>query len=80
MALAGAVGGGCEEREAEFLLAADAARVNRRLAGGITAGEEAFDDAGGEGESSAGRLVEEEEEVGEGEASADSLGGTLKLA
>ena len=28
-----------------------------------------------------GRLVEEEEEeVGEGEASADSLGGTLKLA
>ena len=27
-----------------------------------------------------GRLVEEEEEVGEGEASADSSGGTLKLA
>ena len=27
-----------------------------------------------------GQLVEEEEEVGEGEASADSSGGTLKLA
>ena len=27
-----------------------------------------------------GRLVEEEEEVGKGEASADSSGGTLKLA
>ena len=27
-----------------------------------------------------GRLVEEEEEVGEGEASVDSSGGTLKLA
>ena len=46
----GAVGGGCAELEAEFLLAAAAARVNRRLAGGVTAG----DDAGGEGEPSAG--------------------------
>ena len=27
-----------------------------------------------------GRLIEEEEEVGEGEASEDSSGGTLKLA
>ena len=54
LALAGAVGGGCAEREAEFLLAAAAARVNRWLAGGFTAGEEAFDDAGGEGEPSAG--------------------------
>ena len=54
LALTGAVGGGCVEREAEFLLAAAAARVNRRLAGGVTAGEEAFDDAGGEGEPSAG--------------------------
>ena len=44
----------CEEREAKFLLAAATARVNCRLAGGVTAGEEAFDNAGGEGEPSAG--------------------------
>ena len=50
----GSGGGGCAEREAEFLLAAAAAQVNRLLAGGVTAGEEAFDDAVGEGEPSAG--------------------------
>ena len=54
MALAEAGGGGFEEREAKFLLAAAAPRVNRWLAGGVTAGEEAFDNAGGEGEPSAG--------------------------
>ena len=54
LALVGAVGGGCAEREAEFLLAAAAARVKRRLTGGVTAGEEALDDAGRGGEPSAG--------------------------
>ena len=54
LALAEAGGGGFEEREAEFLLAAAAPRVNRWLAGGVTAGEEAFDDAGGEWEPPAG--------------------------
>ena len=54
LALAEAGGGGYAEREAKFLLVAAAARVNRQLAGGVTAGEEAFDDAGGEGEPLAG--------------------------
>ena len=54
LALAGAGGGSCAEQEAKFLLAVAAARVNRQLVGGVTAGEEAFDDAGGEGEPSAG--------------------------
>ena len=54
--LALAEAGGCAERKPEFLLAAAAALVNRRLAGGVTAGEEAFDDAGGEGEPSAGAV------------------------
>ena len=35
-------------------MAAAAPRVNRWLAGGVTAGEEAFDYVGGEGEPSAG--------------------------
>ena len=50
MARSEAGGGGFEEREAEFLLAAAAPRVNRWLVEGVTAGDVDFDDAGGEGE------------------------------